>query len=234
MRLYSPETLGRTEVTQDEVADYLKLGLVPSVTEILAIIYEGEHLTRWMIKQSLAYYQHTGDLDASLNYRNTQSADFGTICHDLCESYLTGKECEAEYSPIHMKAIGPFKQWADENIGEVIFTEKFFADGELGYGGTADMLIKLKDGRLVLGDLKFKKETAAYPLKASLKYKYQLSAYRNHFKKEYGDMETMNLLCRSTFVGLKTPRLEPVFYGNEDFTDGFECAKKIWWEKYTK
>jgi hypothetical protein len=232
MRLYSPESLERVVVDNQNVAEHLRMGLVPSVTEILGIINEGEHLTRWMIKQSLHYYEQTGDLNIALEYRNTQSADFGTVCHALAEQHLTGIECEEEYTPLHVKTVLPFTKWADANIDSLVFTEKFFADGELGYGGTADMLVKLKDGRQVLADLKFKKHSKAYPMKPSTNYKYQLSAYRNHFKKEFGDMDTMNFLCSSPFGVIKTPTLIIFDYKNRDWTEGFECAKKLWWEKY--
>lgn len=233
MRLYSPETLERTVAEHYEVPKYLREGLVPSVTEILAIINEGEHLTNWMIKQSLHYYEQTGDLQQALSYRNTQSADFGSVCHALAEQHLTGIECEEQYTGLHLKTVEKFCRWADENIDSVKFTEKFFADSQLGYGGTADMLIVLKDGRQMLADLKFKKHSKAYPMTPSIGYKYQLSAYRNHFKKEFGEMGLMNLLSSSPFGNIKTPTLIVFDYGyDRDWTEGFECAKKLWWEKY--
>jgi hypothetical protein len=241
MRFYSPETLKRVEVDEKGIAEALASGLVPSVSEVLSILDKGEHLLKWKIKNCLNFYERTGDREGAESYQDTTSADYGTVCHGLAEAYLENKEPEVEYTQSHVKTIEPFKRWVDDNVQELVFSEKFFADGELGYGGTADMLLKLKDGTLLLGDLKVKKESKNFPLKPNIEYLYQLSAYRAHFKKEYGDMEIGNLLLVSPFTygfskAVPIPRIDPFIYYGQDWTDSFQAAFRLWVETktYTK
>jgi hypothetical protein len=234
MRLYDPITLKRVEVDENNVGISLREGLVPSVTEILDLLNEGPHLTKWQIKNSLEYYEKTGDIIAAIDFRDETSANFGTVCHNLVEAYLQGETYDGEYLPEHVKAIEPMYKWVDENVDSTLFCEKFFADPELGYGGTSDFLVKLKDGELLLGDLKVKKHSAKFPMKATQKYKYQLTAYRNHFRKEFGEMQIGNFLCASPLNKYWNgkPILLPKIYSHKDWSQSFEAVKRLWYEKY--
>ena len=99
-----------------------------------------------------------------------------------------------------------------------------------GDGGTADMLVRLKNGGLLLCDVKCKKNSERYPMRPSIGYKYQLSAYRRHFTKQYGAMGIANLLLASPFGYNATPCLTVCDYGDQDWFPGFEAAQRLWRE----
>lgn len=233
IRLYSCETYQRREVTSpEELKDAIKEGYVPSVTEIVKLIEETDYLTNWMIKESIQHYMKNGSKENAIKYRNTESSEFGTTCHELCECYLNGTTFDGKYDERHVDSVGPFKKWADEYVEKPIFTESFFANSVLMYGGTADMLLKMKNGDTLLADLKFKKNSKFFPLKPSYTYKVQLSAYRAHFKIEHGKMKTANLLLSSPFGTNKAPFLKVCDYGYEDHIHVFEVAKQLWFLKH--
>ncbi|MDQ3813667.1 MAG: hypothetical protein M3347_06915 [Armatimonadota bacterium] len=228
MRFYDPHTCSRIEMEGALVA--LSQGLVPSVTTILSII-RSPHLEEWLIRRALDYYRRTGDYEGALEYEDTRAADFGTVCHALLESYLTGTPCQEPHDRRHRQALQPLLAWIDRNATEVLFCEACFADVELGYGGTADLLLRLKTGRPLLCDLKTKKHSQRFPMQPDISYKYQLSAYRRYFQKVYGEMHIANLLLASPFGYDATPRLIVCDYGAEDWTTGFTPAHRLWLEQ---
>jgi len=233
MRLYCPETCERLEVREDwEVWAALEKGFVPSVTEILDIINEGEYLMKWYIKNCVEHYIKNGDKAEALAYKDTTSADFGSICHNLAEAYVQNLPFTCEYTDKHLKMVQPYFEWVDENVDSAIFCEEFFADATLGYGGTADQLLRLKNGELLLADLKFKKNSFKFPMKATVKNKYQLSAYRNHFQPIFGKMRICNFILASPFGWDRNPKIKVYDYGYDDWTSGFEAAKYLWYEKH--
>lgn len=264
MRFYRANTCERIEFDDKETAKALKEGYVPSVSTILGIIHK-EFLEKWIIKNCLNHYKISGNLEKAKAFRDNSSAEFGTCCHSILEGYSQGngfevlsetrlKETESgdleevniivgvkganwtvECTQDHITAVTPALDWVDKNVDEFIFVEKQFADGELGYGGTADMLLILKTGEFLLGDLKCKKNSWKFPIHPSVEYKYQLSAYRNHFKKEYGDMMIGNLLIASPFGANQSPYypfIKPEIYGHKDWTEGFNAAYRLWIEQY--
>lgn len=96
------------------------------------------------------------------------AADTGTRVHSVCERWLLGAECFVE----------------DRDAGYVDALEKFFIEhapekieveficlSARGYGGRSDMIARLKDGRVLLIDLKSGKRHA-------IEHTLQLSAYR--------------------------------------------------------
>ena len=64
-----------------------------------------------------------------------------------------------------------FKMWFDEYVTEVISIEKEYIDRRFGYVGHVDLVCILKDGRIVIIDLKT-------PAVESPTWKCQLAAYR--------------------------------------------------------
>ena len=68
----------------------------------------------------------------------------GNAIHACCAGYLKGL-----YFPKLMENyqeyIDSFKEWADENIEDVILVEERLIDKDLGYCGQLDAVLKLKD-----------------------------------------------------------------------------------------
>lgn len=213
------------------VATALRWGYVPSVTTILSIIRAG-YLDDYLIRQSLEHFSAFQDFKAALAYRDNKAADFGTVCHALMEAHLTGRECALEHGYLHHQTCEPLWRWLDEHVQEVLFCEQQFVDNELGYGGTADLLALMKDGRQMLLDLKTKRNSPHFPLQPDAGCKYQLSAYRHHFQKHYGPMGIGNLFLASPFGYLPQPKIAYFDYGDSDWTDSFEAAHRLWLEHH--
>jgi len=229
MRFYNPANCEREDC--DDVSVALRRGLVPSVTSILSVI-RYEHLETWYIKKSLERYCATGDMAEAVAYRDTTAADFGTACHSLVEAHLTGNACTVGHDRRHQAAVEPLLRWLDRNVAEVVLCEAPFADSVLCYGGTADMLLRLTGGRLLLADVKCKKHSRKYPMQPDICYKYQLSAYRHHFSQYYGEMSIANFLLASPFGWTPQPYLLVCDYGSEDWMDGFNAALRLWMEQH--
>lgn len=241
LRFYNCSNKERVNVkTPAGIKKALKSGLVPSVSTILSAI-RSPYLESWLMRQGMDYFIETGDYEGAFGFGEGESAAFGTQCHELLERQYgpgevrLGEEDWQNYDIFpHLHAIEPVIHWFNENVEEVILSEKFFADGKLGYGGTTDMLVRLKskgiykhDGLYML-DFKCKKQWKTVPLKPTMSYKYQLAAYRKHFEKEYGIMGTMNLLFASPFGSKPEPELAVFDYGLVDYFDGFLSAQKLW------
>lgn len=236
MRFYrqhpdDPFACQRIELEKPEkVPSLLQAGYVPSVTTILGVIRHS-FLEAWLIAESLQHFEEHGSFKAALTHRNTIAADFGTVCHALIESRLKGTPCREAHDHRHVNACEPLWSWMDANVEVVLWSEELFADGELGYGGTADLLVLMKDGRQILLDLKTKKHSPNFPLKADMACRYQLSAYRRHFQKVYGPMSIGNLFLASPLGYLPQPRLLFVDYGEADWAAGFDAARHLWLEQ---
>ena len=100
----------------------------------------------------------------------------GTWVHKFCQCYalnLFTKPLPMEYEGYGQS----FIRWADRYIEEVIWCEKYMEDIELGFYGTADLLVRLKGQSFIsLVDLKT-------PTTYSTLWKIQLSAYRHLVRK---------------------------------------------------
>jgi len=227
--MYDLETLKKYDV--DNVMASMANGMVPSVTSILSIIRQ-EHLEHWFIRKCVERYIQTGEFAASVEYRDTSSAQFGTTAHSLIQAHLMSTACQTLHDESHVRAVQPLFKWIDQNVAEVLFCEQPFANKELGYGGTADFLFRLNDGRLLLGDAKFKKRSSKFEMLPDILYKYQLSAYRQHFRREYGDMDIANFLLASPLGSAKYPLLRLYNYGENDWTAGFTAAQRLWIDQF--
>lgn len=81
------------------------------------------------------------------------AADRGTRVHKFCEMYAKGLWCVVDDDCINY--VDAFKKWFDDNVREVIFTERRFYNDEYMITGQIDILAVLKDGdRSVIIDIK--------------------------------------------------------------------------------
>jgi len=91
-------------------------------------------------------------------------ADTGTDMHEMLEKYV--KKCILENNGVPMleitddKKLGKFINWSIDNVEKFMFSEKNVYSTELWVGGQFDVIMKLKDGKICLGD--FKSSPVAY------------------------------------------------------------------------
>jgi len=213
------------------VVSALQDGWVPSVTTILSVL-RNEYLEHQVIHGCIERYQQTGDLIEAIEYRDTRADKFTTQCRALIKAHLSATPCQAPHDERHIHAVQKLFRWIDLNVAEVIFCEQSFADSTLRYGGTADFLFRLHDGRLVLAGVKCKPNSPKLPMGPDIIDKYELSAYRQHFRQQYGEMELADFLLASPFGPSAYPRLRVCEYGNYDWSEGFNAAYHLWLEQF--
>jgi hypothetical protein len=183
--------------------DARKLGLLPSVTNILGVVAKPE-LTNWLQEQAvmaaLTLPRLAGETEDTFARRVVEdslsprddAADFGTAFHH-------GAECVArtlEVDRAHPAAdwLGQYRVWYQGHARALYWTEKVLVDPQLGFAGTADLLIEHPVYGLTLVDLKtmkVKPDTKVSPYRS---WSYQLAAYRRALGKP---VRCMNLIINS-------------------------------------
>lgn len=142
----------------DGAGVYVVNGTVyPRVTSILNVI-ANQNLDRWR--------RRVGFAEADRISR--EAAEFGTRLHGALETF-----CKREHWPGD-ETLEPFVEafsiWFGQNVAEVLATERTLVHRGLGYAGTTDAVLRLRDGRTVIADWKssnsvsesFGPQTAAY------------------------------------------------------------------------
>lgn len=167
--------------------DARKLGLLPSVTNILGVIAKPE-LTAWLQEQAvmaaLTLPRNPGESEDDFARRvvadsqttRDSAADFGTAFHHGAERIAQTLEVD------QMEVISPwlncYRDWFQENVLSCRWTEQRAVSLEFGYAGTADLLIEHRLHGLCLVDLKTIKVNPKYKTKPYSTWSYQLAAYR--------------------------------------------------------
>lgn len=86
------------------------------------------------------------------------AAEFGSAVHSGIEAVCNDGQVP---SYIHKKieqAVENFRAWAKSNVKEFVAFEKAAYHDDLGYAGTTDILARLKNGKLILIDIKTSKK----------------------------------------------------------------------------
>jgi hypothetical protein len=81
-----------------------------------------------------------------------ESADRGTAVHKLCEDIDNG--CVTYVAPELRPFVEAYLAWKQEHVARLEMIEETVYHKRLGYAGTLDRLVRLKDGRLMIADLK--------------------------------------------------------------------------------
>jgi hypothetical protein len=188
--------------------DARKLGLLPSVTNILGVIAKPE-LTAWLQEQAvlaaLTLPRVAGESEDvfakrvvadSLTTRDG-AADFGTAFHHGAERVARTLEVDPG-NPL-APWLRHYRDWYQANALKLHWTERVLVNLELGYAGTADLLIEHPIHGLTLVDLKTQgvKAQADGVRAVPATYKswgYQLAAYRRALGQP---MMCMNLIVNS-------------------------------------
>lgn len=143
--------------------DARKLGLLPSVTNVLGVINKPE-LVEWKMTQAvlaaltLPRLESEGeDAFAKRVVEDAQSRvrsamDFGSAFHAGAEQ--VAKTLEVDPAGPYAAWLRLHRDWFQANCVRVVWTERVLVNAELGYAGTADLLIEHQAHGLTLVDYK--------------------------------------------------------------------------------
>lgn len=145
---------------------------LPSITNIIDVL-NSPHLNKWSARVALEKLveietQYPGNFmrnqTKAINYLTDEAnrikdaaALAGTNVHEACEYLALGKEIPKPLTLEEQNAVDAWKRWRDMWEPEFLAVEYTVfgeTDTGLGYAGTADFVIKLKNDKIVAGDLK--------------------------------------------------------------------------------
>ena len=215
------------------VRDARKLGLYPSVTNIIGVIAKPE-LTSWLQAQAvmaaLTLPRNPGEsvddfaqrvVADSLTTRDG-AAEFGTAFHAGAEQVAHALAVDAEHPAAAW--LHHYCAWYRRNVVTLRWTEAVLVNHNLGYAGTADLLIDHAVHGPCLVDLKTMKLKPGYKAKPYSTWCYQLAAYR----KALG----LPVKCLNLIVNSVEPA-EPIeqVWSEAELETGwraFEAAHRLW------
>jgi len=144
----------------------------PSVTKIIkATSPTPPGLMQWYAKHGF---------DEAKKLRD-DAAERGTTMHVLFERYMSGQLVDmASLSEFHAKALMSFDQWMQDYEVEPLAIEVLLHSDTYGFAGTADLVCRVKGGKVILVD--FKSGSSVYE-----DYAVQLEMYRFAWN-EHADM----------------------------------------------
>jgi hypothetical protein len=213
--------------------DARKLGLLPSVTNILGVIAKPE-LTGWLQEQAvlaaLTLPRIKGESEDvfarrvvtdSLTTRDG-AADFGTAFHHGAER--VARTLEVDPSDSLAGWLRLYRHWYQANGLCAVWTERVLVNLTGGYAGTADLLVEHPVHKLALLDLKTQ---GVKPGAKPVPYRswcYQLAAYRRALGQP--------VACLNVIINSREPT-EPVEHrwSEEELERGweaFDAARTLW------
>ena len=218
MKLYTPDSAhwyqrdgvplhtvpsAKGEPRPTTLRDARKLGLLPSVTNVLGVIAKPE-LTAWLQEQAvlaaLTLPRQPGEAEDAFAKRvvadslttRDGAADFGTAFHHGAERVAQSLEVDPA------DAIAPwlrlYRDWFQANVRTLIWTERVLVSLHLGYAGTADLLIEHPVHGPTLVDLKTQGIKPGAKAAAYKSWCYQLAAYQAALGKR---VACLNLIINS-------------------------------------
>ena len=127
----------------------------------------------------MAWYAKHGFEEA--NKLRDDAAERGTEMHVLFERYMSGQHVDmSSLSEFHAKALMSFDQWYRDYKVEPLAIEVLLHSDTYGFAGTADLVCRVKGGKVILVD--FKSGSSVYD-----DYAVQLEMYRLAWN-EHADM----------------------------------------------
>ena len=213
--------------------DARKLGLVPSVTNILSIIAKPE-LTAWLQEQAvmaaLTLPRIAGETEDAFAKRVVEdslttrdgAADFGTAFHHGAER--VAKTLEVDRADLLSAWLNRYRDWYQANAMVLRWTEKVLVHGEWGFAGTADLLIEHAVHGLTLVDFKTTKLRPGVKFTPYKTWCYQLAAYRRALGQP---VKCMNLIVNSCEPSVPVEHV----WSEEEINRGwaaFEAARRLW------
>ena len=213
--------------------DARKLGLLPSVTNVLGVINKPE-LTRWLQEQAVIAALTLPRIDGesedafaqrvaadSLTTRDG-AADFGTAVHHGAERVAQTLEVDPA-DPV-APWLNHYRDWFQTNCARLVWTERCLVSLDLGFAGTADLLMEHRQHGLCLIDLKTQGVKPGMKASAYKSWCYQLAAYRHALGEP---ITCLNLIINSREA---SPPVEHR-WNEEDVQRGwtaFQAARTLW------
>lgn len=223
----------RGEPRPTTLRDARKLGLLPSVTNILGVIAKPA-LTGWLQEQAvlaaLTLPRQEGEstdafakrvVEDSMTSRDG-AADFGTRFHHGAQLIANGGTPDPMCPEIPW--LLHYRHWFETNVAHVIWAEKTLVHAGEGYAGTADLLIEHKTCGLVLVDIKTQGINPRRGLNIHSTWGYQLAAYRLALGQP---MHCLNLVVNSK--NPEAPTEHP--WSENEMKEGeaaFQAARRLW------
>ena len=215
------------------VRDARKLGLLPSVTNVLNVINKPE-LVEWKMTQAvlaaLTLPRLDGEGEDAFAKRVVEDAqsrvrtavDFGSAFHAGAEQIA--KTLEVDPAGPYAAWLNLHRDWFQANCIRVLWTERVLVNTDLGYAGTADLLVEHQEHGLTLVDYKTQGVKEGKTARAYPSWCQQLAAYRRAIGKA--------MACLSVIVNSAEPSA-PVehLWSEEELRAGlesFEAALVIW------
>jgi len=216
------------------VKDARKLGLVPSVTNILNMKSKPA-LNTWLqdnaIRAALATPQNPGEPDEQWHSRiaeeagriGKEAAEWGTLLHSHLETYLTTGAMTGPGDILEY--LRGAETWLRDNIETTIQAEQSVV-GDLGYAGRLDLYAMLKDGRRAVIDFKSQKLVGKRAPGFYKEWSMQLAAYGDCLREEGEPLPALiSVIIPSDAPG-------PVFIkewdNGVDALDAFHSCFRLW------
>jgi hypothetical protein len=98
-----------------------------------------------------------------------RAANFGTQVHSLCEDIARGGSPKVPKK--YQQSRDNFVKWMDEKVDKILLVEEIVVNHRERIAGTLDLMVKLKDGRTAIVDIKTGKVRPTVAL--------QLAAYQH-------------------------------------------------------
>src|SRR5215471_16843254 len=153
----------RGEPRATTLRDARKLSLLPSVTNVLGVINKPE-LVEWKMTQAVLAAltlprlngegedQFARRVVEDAQSRGRTAADFGSAFHAGAEQ--VAKTLEVDPAGPYSAWLNLHRDWFQANCVRVLWTERVLVNAELGYAGTADLLVEHQAHGLTLVDYK--------------------------------------------------------------------------------
>ena len=222
--------------------DARKLGLLPSVTNILGVIAKPE-LVEWKMTQAvlaaLTLPRRPGESEDDFAKRVVEdaqsrvktAADFGSAFHAGAEH--VAETLEVDPAGPYAAWLGLHRDWYQANCVRMVWTERVLVNPEFGYAGTADLLVEHQQHGLTLVDYKTQSFSAkatedggreAWRPRRYPSWCQQLAAYRRAIGKP--------MACMNVIVNSAEPSAPVEHLWTEDELragwESFEAALVIW------
>ena len=221
------------ELRPTTLRDARKLGLLPSVTNILGVIAKPE-LTAWLQEQAvlaaLTLPRKAGEDEGEFAQRvvvdaqgaRDAAAGFGTAFHHGAER--VAQSLEVDLGDPVAPWLELYRDWYQANAVEAVWCERTLVNAQLGYAGTADLLIRHRVHGLTLVDLKTQGVRPGGKPTAYRSWSYQLAAYR----RALGEPVT----CVNVIINSREASAPIEHVWNEtELDDGwlaFQAARVLW------
>jgi len=243
MRFYNPHTSPPEKVEstalfpksslEEGCARCLDLELLPSVTSVLGTVRQ-EFVERWRMGEAIKNFSKHGNARmAIIQHYATDSKEslFGTRVHETIHQFTQGIPIEDEEAYAHAL---PLVDWLQKNECQTLLSEETLACSKSGTAGTIDLVLRDKNGKKILGDVKVVKVSNRFEKIPPLTYRCQLSAYeRMLLEIDPEPMQKMSFYLASPFGDLTTPQLT-IFRYSEDYYPEFQACLALWHAQYGK